>query len=80
MEVPRVKGSLALPNISTQNKAAGRKPFGVGARTEKLVTEQMRKLGAEFNTLQVHGERVEGLIGLRRGAHSTEKNYHLILV
>lgn len=75
-----MKGSLALPNISTQNKANGTKQFGVGSRTEKLVTEQMPKLGAEFYTLQVHGERVEGLIGLRRGAHSTEKTYNLIPV
>ena len=63
MEVPRGKRSLVLPNVSTQNKATGRKQFGVGVSTEKRVTEQTRTLGAEFNTLQVHGERVEGLIG-----------------
>lgn len=80
MEVPRVKRSLVLPNVSTQNKATGRKQFGVGVSTEKRVTEQTRKLGAEFNTLQVHGERVEGLIGLRRWAHLTETNYNLIPV
>lgn len=34
----------------------------------------------QFNTLQVHGERVEGLIGLRRWAHLTETNYNLIPV
>ena len=52
----------------------------MGVSTEKRVTEQTRTLGAEFNTLQVHGERVEGLIGLRRWAHLTETNYNLIPV